>query len=75
MSTKLMEQLVPLHTRYAVGRDRTQAWLGAHLRLRDERGDITPRMVGAALMAGVAIAVIAILRGRLEDRANNVPLQ
>jgi hypothetical protein len=72
---KLTDRLVPLHARYVLGQDWSERWLAARLRLRDDRGDITPRMVGAALMAAAAIAVIGILRPRLETRATNLPLQ
>ena len=71
----MTERLVPLHARYTLGQEASSMWLAARLRFRDDRGDITPRMVGAALMAAVAIAVIGILQPRLENRANTVPLQ
>ncbi len=71
----MTKRLVPLHARYTSGQEATSSWLGGRLRIRDDRGDITPRMVGAALMAAAAIAVIGILRPRLENRANTVPLE
>lgn len=75
MATKMTDHLIPLHARYELRKDATELWLSARLRLRDDRGDITPRMVGAALMAAAAIGAIAILRPRLENRAQTVPLQ
>ena len=75
MASKVTERLAPLHARYVLGEEATSAWLASRLRIRDERGDITSNMVGAALMAGVAIAVIAFLRSRLETRAQTVPLE
>ncbi len=70
-----MLRLVAAHARYEAGRETTDWWLSDRLRIRDERGDITPRMVGAALMAAAAIAVIGILRPRLENRATTLPLE
>lgn len=67
-------RLAPFHARYGQRANSVEEWLAARVRFRDDRGDITPRMVGAGLMAGTAIAVIAILRGRLETRANTLPL-
>lgn len=75
MTTKMTHQLAPLHARYTLRQEDTVSWLAGRLRIRDERGDITPRMVGAALMAAAAIAVIGILRPRLENKATTVPLE
>ncbi len=75
MATKMTERLAPLHGRYTLSQEATAHWLAGRLRIRDDRGDITPRMVGAALMAAAAIAVIGILRPRLENRAQTVPLE
>ncbi len=75
MTSKLTERLAPLHARYVLGEEATSEWLASRLKIRDERGDITSNMVAAALMAAAAIAVIAILRGRLENRAETVPLE
>ncbi len=70
-----MRRLVAAHARYELGRETTDRWFSDRLRIRDERGDITPRMVGAALMAAAAIAVIGILRPRLENKATTLPLE
>ena len=75
MANRMSERLAPLHARYVLGQEATAEWLASRLRIRDERGDITSNMVAAALMAAAAIAVIAILRGRLENRAETVPLE
>ncbi len=75
MTTNMTDRLAPLHARYTLGHEDTASWLARRLRIRDERGDITPRMVGAALMAAAAIAVIGILRPRLENKATTVPLE
>ncbi len=70
----MQEQLTKLAIRQRLLASGFDDWLGERLSIRDERGDITPRMVGAALMAGTAIAVLGIIRTRLTTRANTLNL-
>lgn len=48
--------------------------LVARLDYRDERGDIAPRTVGIAVMAGIALTIGSIIAAKLEAKANALNL-
>ena len=48
--------------------------LVARSQYRDERGDVAPRTVAIAVMAGIALSVGAIIASKLDAKANALNL-
>jgi len=46
----------------------------SRLRVRDERGDVTPRTVGIAFMTALAVAVGVIVTTKVLDKAEDLRL-
>ena len=72
--SKVYEETVRAHARATTMEGDVRHWLADRLNWRDEQGDITPRMVGIALMSGAAITVLGIVISKLTIKANTLPL-
>ena len=68
--------LMMIETQVSGGRLKAngEQFLSERLRVRDERGDVTPRTVGIAVMTALAVAVGIIITGKVMSKANSIEL-
>jgi hypothetical protein len=70
----LRRSIVTGHAAFSIRAAELRDGLTARLQYRDERGDVAPRTVGIAVMAGIALSVGAIIASKLEAKANALNL-
>ena len=71
---KLYEGAVRTHARVLLTAADVRDRLSDRIDWRDERGDITPRIIGIAMMAALALAVLGIVTTKVTTKANAISL-
>lgn len=71
---KLYEGAVRVHARALTTSTDVRDRLAGRIDWRDERGDITPRIIGIAMMAALALAVLGIVTTKVTSKANAISL-
>ncbi len=62
------------HTAGAMAADDLKVGLARRLDVRDERGDVTPRTVGIAIMTAAAVAVGAAITLKITNKETAISL-
>lgn len=71
---KLYEGAVRVHARTVLTSTGLRDRLAGRIDWRDERGDITPRIIGIAMMAALALLVLGIVTNKVTTKANSISL-
>ena len=72
--SRVHEGTVRIHAGVILAATGTRDWLADRVQWHDDRGDITPRIIGIATMAALALAVLAIVTARVTAKANTISL-
>lgn len=74
MTDTILRTTVRAHTAGTEVSSAVMAGLARRLDIRDERGDVTPRTVGIAVMTAVAVAVGAAITTKITNKENTISL-
>jgi hypothetical protein len=74
MQDTILRATVRTHTTATDVADRIRAGLAERLDIRDERGDVTPRTVGIAVMTAAAVAVGAAITLKIINKESTITL-
>ncbi len=74
MRDLMFRTTVRAHTAGSSAADQIKAGLTKRLDYRDERGDVTPRTVGIAVMTAIAVAVGAAITAKITNKEATITL-
>lgn len=74
MQRTILRTTVRTHTAATETADQIRSALAERLDIRDERGDVTPRTVGIAVMTAAAVAVGAAITIKITNKEGTISL-
>ncbi len=74
MQASMLRTTVRAHTTSATIANRIRSGLAERLDVRNERGDVTPRTVGIAVMTGIAVTVGIAITQKITDKEATIAL-
>lgn len=74
MRNTILRTTVRTHLVATGAADQIKAGLAERLDIRDERGDVTPRTVGIAVMTAAAVAVGAAITLKISNKESTISL-